>query len=432
MLMSPGPFAPRKIAVIGAGISGMGAAYRLADHHHVVLYEAEGRLGGHARTRMGGRRGDQPVDTGFIVFNRANYPHLVALFNELDVPVVKSDMSFAASVRGGTFEYGLHSLRALFGQAGQVTTPAYWRMLRDVLRFNRGAEAASREPGLTVAGLMDRLGVGPWFRDYYIAPLSGAIWSTPTEKIMDFPAEAMIRFFRNHALLGVYGQHQWWTVQGGSASYVRRLGDAMRGKGVDIRLSSPIAGVRRTIGGVEVRAEGGQWERFDEVVFATHSDDTLRLLSDPTPQERRVLGAIRYQPNQVVLHSDPSVMPKSRAVWASWNYAEAADSSAETIDLTYWMNRLQPWLVDEPLFGTLNSRQTIREDLIWDQTVLRHPVYDLAAFAAQEQAAVMNGDNNTWFCGAWMKNGFHEDGLSSAMDVVARIAARPALAVAAE
>jgi uncharacterized protein len=417
--------------VIGAGISGMGAAYRLADSHHVVLYEAEGRLGGHARTRMAGRRGDQAVDTGFIVFNRANYPHLVDLFTALDVPVVTSDMSFGASIRGGAFEYGLKDLRALFAQPANALKPAYLGMLRDVMRFNRGAEAAC-EPGMTIGGLMDKLRLGQWFRDYYLAPLSGAIWSTPTERIMDFPAEAMIRFFRNHALLGIYGQHQWWTVQGGSTQYVRRLAERMRAKGVDIRLSSPIAGVRRTLRGAEVRAYGGQWERFDEVVFATHSDDSLALLADATPQEQRVLGAIRYQPNDVVLHSDPGVMAKRRAVWASWNYTEKADKGSDTIDLTYWMNSLQPWLVDDPLFVTLNSTRAIREDVIWDQTVLRHPVYDLAAFAAQEEAAAMNGDNGTWFCGAWMKNGFHEDGLSSAMDVVAGIAARPALSVAAE
>lgn len=432
MMSSTGAAVPKRIAVIGAGISGMGAAYRLASDHRVVLFEAEGRLGGHARTRMAGARGDQAVDTGFIVFNYANYPHLAALFAELDVPVTKSDMSFGASVAGGRVEYGLRTLGALFAQRRNIVRPGFWRMCRDVLHFNKRAVVAAQDADLTIGGLIAKLRLGRWFRDYYLLPLSGAIWSTPTEKILDFPAAAMIRFFQNHALMALSGQHQWWTVQGGSAQYVRRLGAAMAARGVDIRLSAPIAAVRRMAHGVEVQAIGTAWERFDEVIFATHSDDTLALLADPTDQETRVLGAIRYQPNDVVLHSDASVMPQRRAVWSSWNYAEAPDKGCERIDLTYWMNSLQPWLKADPLFVTLNSTRKIRADLIWDRTVLRHPVYDVEALAAQEEAAAMNGENRTWFCGAWMKNGFHEDGLSSAMDVVRGITADAGLALAAE
>ena len=432
MPVTNGAAAAKKIAIIGAGISGMGAAHMLAADHRVVLFESESRLGGHARTRMAGRLGDQAVDTGFIVFNYANYPHLARLFAELDVPVVKSSMSFGASIRGGALEYGLASLSALFAQPANLLNPGFLRMCRDVARFNRHAAAAAAEPGLTVGGLCAKLGLGRYFRDYYIAPLSGAIWSTPTEKIMDFPAQAMITFFQNHALMSVTGQHQWYTVEGGSVQYVSRLGTAMLAAGVDIRLGAHVAGVRRTPRGVEVRTHGAEWERFDEVVFATHSDDTLALLSDATPQEARVLGAIRYQPNDVVLHSDTSVMPKRRKVWSSWNYTEAADKGTERIDLTYWMNSLQPWLTADPLFVTLNATRPIREDLIWDSTVLRHPVYDLAALAAQEEARVMNGDNRTWFCGAWMKNGFHEDGLGSAVDVVTALNAATELRVAAE
>jgi len=426
------PTTRKRIAVIGAGISGMGAAYHLAPDHQVVLFEACPRLGGHARTRLAGPKGDQPVDTGFIVFNYGNYPHLAALFAELDVPVVKSDMSFGASVAQGRVEYGLRSLGALLAQKRNLARPGFLRMCRDVMHFNRHAVRTAQDPQMTVGGLIAQLGLGPWFRDYYLLPLSGAIWSTPVERILDFPAHAMIRFFQNHALLGVTGQHQWWTVDGGSANYVGRLGRAMVARGVDVRLGAPVAGVRRTLQGVEVRARGAEWQHFDEVVFATHSDDTLALLADPTAAETRVLGAIRYQPNDVTLHSDISVMPRRRVVWSSWNYAEAADKSCDRIDLTYWMNSLQPWLRADPLFVTLNTTRPIRQDLIWDQTVLRHPVYDTAALAAQGQAAAMNGDNATWFCGAWMKNGFHEDGLSSAIDVVRGLGAPGAMAVAAE
>lgn len=418
------PVAPRSIAVIGGGISGMGAAHMLSAANRVTLFEAEPRLGGHARTIIAGKNGDQPVDTGFIVFNYANYPHLVDLFEQLDVPVVKSNMSFGASVDQGRLEYGLASMAALFAQKRNLANPRFLRMVRDVVHFNAKALNAANDTSMTVADLLAKLGTGEYFRDFYLLPLSGAIWSTPKEKIMDFPAYAMMRFFENHALLHHTGQHQWYTVQGGSVSYVQRLEAAMRRATVDIRLSAPIESVRRTGHGVEVRAHGGVAEVFDDVIFATHSDDTLRLLSDATPQERAELGAIKYQPNDIVLHGDASIMPKRRACWSSWVYTEDATTTSEQIDLTYWMNSLQPIPQDDPHFVTLNTRRPIREDLIYDQVTLRHPVYDLAALKAQQNIAAFNGQNHTWFCGAWMKNGFHEDGLSSAVDVVRALEAR--------
>ena len=411
------PGATGKVAVIGAGISGMGAAHMLAADRHVTLFEAEPRLGGHARTIMAGKRGDQPVDTGFIVFNYANYPHMAELFANLDVPVVKSNMSFGASLRGGALEYGLADLGAVFAQKRNAANPRFLRMLRDILRFNAHASRVAQDRSLTLSQFLDRLGTGNWFRDHYLLPLSGAIWSTPVEKIMDFPAHAMISFFENHALLSHTGQHQWYTVQGGSVEYVRRLGDAMRAQGVEMRLGCPVAGVRRTARGVQVRPRGGEWEGFDEVVFATHSDDSLALLADATPEERANLGAIRYQPNDIVLHSDAGVMPRRRAVWSSWNYTEVADKHSDRIDLTYWMNSLQPIPQDDPHFVTLNSTRPIRDDLIHDQVTLRHPVYDLPALAAQDRVRARNGAANTWFCGAWLGHGFHEDGLLSAVNV---------------
>ncbi|HKL69040.1 NAD(P)/FAD-dependent oxidoreductase [Salibaculum sp.] len=431
MPTQPGASRQSRIAVIGAGISGMGAAHELARDHQVVLFEAEPRLGGHARTRMAGPRGDQPVDTGFIVFNYANYPHLAALFDKLDVPVIKSDMSFGASVDGGRVEYGLKSLPALFAQRRNALRPSFLRMCRDVMRFNARGLDLSGDSDLTVGGLLDRLGSGAWFRDYYILPLSGAIWSTPKEKILDFPAHAMMTFFKNHALLGVHGQHQWYTVEGGSQEYVSRLGHSLAQRGVALRLGCPVDAVRRTASGVEIKTDGAEWEAFDEVIFASHSDQSFRMLADPTSAERASLGNFRYQPNTVLLHSDASVMPRRRAVWSSWNYTEAADKGTEKIDLTYWMNSLQSWL-EEPLFVTLNSTRQIREDLIWDEVTLHHPVYDLSALEAQRGCARINGDNNTWFCGAWMKDGFHEDGLSSAMDVVEGIRAKATARLAAQ
>jgi predicted NAD/FAD-binding protein len=433
MPFEAGAGAPRKIAVIGAGISGMGAAYMLSDGNHVTLFEAEKRLGGHARTVMAGKRGDQPVDTGFIVFNYANYPHLARLFGELDVPVTKSNMSFGASIGGGRLEYALTSLDALFAQRRNAVNPHFLRMVRDIFRFNKkGLALAKANPTLTIGEFLGLLGTGPWFRDHYLLPFSGAIWSTPTEKIMDFPAYAMMQFFENHALLNATGQHQWYTVDGGSVQYVSRLETALIAKGADLRLGAPVEAVRRSVSGVEVRPWGGDWEMFDEVVFATHSDDSLNMLADPSPAEKAALGAVAYQPNDIVLHADASMMPKRRNVWASWVYTEDAHVKSDRIDLTYWMNSLQPIPQDDPHFVTLNSKRTIRVELIYDQVTLRHPVYDLAALQAQKDVAAFNGTNRTWFCGAWMKNGFHEDGISSAVDVVEEIRRTSAMQVAAE
>jgi predicted NAD/FAD-binding protein len=419
--------------VIGAGIAGMGAAHLLARDHNVVLFEDENRLGGHARTVVAGRNGDQPVDTGFIVFNYATYPHLTKLFAELEVPVAKSNMSFGVSIDGGRMEYALKSLSSLVARRRNAVSPAFWRMVRDILRFNAEGPRVASDPDMTIGQLLDTLGTGPWFRDYYILPFSGAIWSTPTRDILDFPAQALLRFFENHGLLDPKKNHQWYTVDGGSVQYVSRLGASLDRRGVDVRLSAGVAAVRRDGMGVEVRTRGGEWEGFDEVVFATHSDTTLSLLSDANGVERAALSAIRYQPNEAVLHADTSLMPKRRAAWASWVYSEERGVRPDRIGVSYWMNSLQPIPLNDPMFVTLNPTRAIREDLIYDQVSFAHPVYDVAALAAQSTMRAINGQNRTWFCGAWMRNGFHEDGLASAVDVVEAMAARPEeLAVAAE
>lgn len=426
------PPSTRSVAVIGGGISGMGAAHALAERNRVVLFEAEPRLGGHARTRPAGRTGELSVDTGFIVFNHVNYPNLTALFDQLEVPVRRSDMSFGASLDGGKFEYGLRDLRAVLAQPSNLARRDYLGMLRDLFRFNREALEASREPGLTVGGLVEKLGLGTWFRDRYLLPVSGAIWSTPKEGILDFPAASLVAFFRNHNLLQASGQHTWYTVAGGSMNYVSRLARAMERRGVEIRSGTPVQSVRRGPMGVEIRTHAMDWELFDEVVFATHSDDSLRLLDDPTEAERLSLGAIRYQPNEVILHGDASLMPRRRAAWSSWVYTEDPAHPNDRIDLTYWMNSLQRWLADEQVFVTLNTTRPIDEGLVWDTATFRHPVYDTAAIAAQKDVAAMNGANRTWYCGAWMGYGFHEDGLASGLDVARQMEAQPAMRMAAE
>lgn len=403
----------------------MAAAHLLARDHAVTLYEAEGRLGGHARTVMAGLRGDQPVDTGFIVFNKVNYPNLVALFDKLDVPVCESDMSFGASIGGGWLEYGLRNLDALFAQRRNAASPRFLRMCRDILHFNRNAPAlAAADPALTIGGLLGRLGTSDWFRDHYITPISGAIWSTPVQGILDFPAHALVRFFQNHALMSVTGQHQWFTVRGGSAQYVSRLQAELLRQGAELRLATPVAAIRREANGVFLRAHGGEWELYDDVVLATHSDISLRLLTDPRPEERAALSAVRYQPNSATLHRDARVMPRSRRAWSSWVYCEPAGRRPDRIDLTYWMNSLQPIRQDDPMFVTLNSNHPIAEEMIYDQVTFHHPVYDHAALAAQASVRSWNGRAGTWYCGAWMRDGFHEDGFASAVDVAGAMAAR--------
>jgi uncharacterized protein len=402
----------------------MSAAHFLSATNSVVLYEDEGRLGGHARTVLAGKRGDQPVDTGFIVFNRATYPNLIRLFDQLDVPVKESVMSFGASIGGGRLEYALTSFDAIFAQRRNIANPKFLRMLSDIVRFNRQAETVASDPTLTISGLLQKLGTGDWFRDHYITPFSGAIWSTPTKGILDFPADALVRFFRNHALLGYQGQHQWYTVAGGSREYVSRLERSLVRRGVDLRLATPVQSIRRVPGGVALRAKGCEPEMFDEVVLATHSDISLRLLADATAAETAALSAIRYQPNHAVLHADATMMPKRRKVWSSWSYVESTQGPGARIDLTYWMNSLQGIPQTDPMFITLNSARPIRQELIYDEVTFAHPVFDHAALRAQRDLAAMNGQTGVWFCGAWMQNGFHEDGIASALAVAEAMGGR--------
>ncbi len=408
---------PERVAIIGGGISGMAAAYLLSPHYAVSLFEAEPRLGGHARTITAGINGDQPVDTGFIVFNYANYPHLTKLFRDLDVPVAKSDMSFGASIDGGRIEYGLRSLGTLAAQKRNLLRPGFARMVRDILRFNAEAEAVAGDDSVTIGELMDRMRLGRWFQNYYLTPFCGAIWSTPTEQIRDFPARALLQFFRNHALLDTNGQHQWWTVDGGSVEYVRRLERALRGRSVALHVGKPVLGVQRTGTQAVVANAEGPHEPFDHVVFACHSDAALKLLDRPTAREQAALSAIKFQDNAMVLHRDERQMPKRRAVWWSWVYKSDTRRPQPAIGVTYWMNRLQNIPERDPLFVSLNPSVPVREELIYDEKTFRHPVFDTGALAAQQQLRDMQGENNTWFAGAYTRHGFHEDGFASAVRI---------------
>ena len=424
--MEPCPTGARKrrIAVVGGGIAGLGAAWLLARAHDVALFEAAPRVGGHARTvvaRTGGR--DVPVDTGFIVFNRVNYPNLCRLFDRLDVPLRRSDMSFAVSVDGGAVEYGCRNLRAALAQPANATNPRFWRMVRDIAVFNRTALAeAAADPGLTLGGLIRRRRLGPWFEHYYLLPMSGAIWSTPRARMRSFPAGVLARFFANHGLLSFTGQHQWWTVAGGSRAYVSRLAAQVRAR---FRTRAAVEAVHRGPAGVRVKAAGQDAEEFDDVVFACHADAALAILKDARPDERRILGGIPFRRNRFVLHTDTRLMPRRRSCWSSWVYLARSQPAEDRPSVTYWMNSLQGIPRDTPLFGTLNPALDIDDASILDEHTFDHPQYDFGAIAAQAELASIQGRADTWYCGAWTGNGFHEDGLASGLRVARQLGVAP-------
>ncbi|MBU2980467.1 FAD-dependent oxidoreductase [Lentibacter algarum] len=405
----------KKIAIVGGGISGLSAAYYLSPYHDVTLFEAAPRLGGHARTVMAGKNGDQPVDTGFIVFNYVTYPYLTRLFRDLDVPVIKSEMSFGASINDGWLEYGLSGMGAITAQKRNLLRPQFYKMIADIIRYGKHAEAAAKDDNKTIGELVDELGLGDWFRNNYLMPMCGAIWSTPVDDVDQFPAKSLVQFFRNHALLAGAGQHQWWTVKGGSIEYVRRLEAALIARGCSIHTNTPVHRAQRDAFEVRIDAGDGLSVEFDEMILACHSDQALRILGeDASDAESNALGSIRYQPNTAVLHSDPGQMPKRRACWSSWAYR----SQGGDIGVTYWMNKLQNIPEDDPLFVTLNPSTEIPQEAVYDKVEFAHPVFDQAALRAQQDIRQMQGRNRTWFAGAWNRHGFHEDGIASAVRIV--------------
>ncbi len=406
-----------RIAIIGTGIAGLGSAYLLHPHHEITVYEKAARVGGHSRTVTVDYDG-QPVavDTGFIVFNRPNYPNLCGLFAHLGVPTHASDMTFAASIRDGWLEWGARDLDAVIGQRRNLLRPQFGLLLRDVMIFNAQAQnVVERHPELSLEGLIRKLGLGDWFRRYYLLPMSGAIWSCPPCEMMSFPARTLVRFFANHHLLSFTGQPQWRTVSGGAQEYVRRLVAPFASR---IRVAcGAVAVTRPRPGQVEIRDSQGGVESYDQVVMASHGNETLALLKDADGEERAALGAFRYQENRAVLHRDQSLMPRRRRCWASWVYTSDGDFLHPKITVTYWMNLLQGIDQRYPLFVSLNPKRDIPEELVFDSCSFDHPVFDQAAISAQAQIAGLQGRRGTWFAGAHLGHGFHEDGLASAVRV---------------
>ncbi|HTK85752.1 MAG TPA: FAD-dependent oxidoreductase [Patescibacteria group bacterium] len=399
-----------KIAIIGTGISGLGAAYLLNPLHNITVYEKNDYIGGHSRTIT--LPDGRAVDTGFIVYNERNYPLLLGLFRHLNVPVIKSEMSFGASIGNGWLEYGS---KGMFGQVANILRPRYWRMLADILRFNRQAPAFIDRPGnITLGTCLDQLKMGDWSRRYYIQAMGAAIWSCSIETILDFPAQTFLRFFQNHGLLTVNDHPQWYTVKGGSREYVSRLTASFRDK---IVTGCGVKTVSRSGGKVQIHDERGAVREFDHVVFACHADQTLQLLNDADEKERDIFESFGFQENRLIVHRDTSFMPKHRKCWASWVYLSGeTEDKKPVVSLSYWMNNLQS-LPGDPVIITLNPGRRPAENTIVDEHVFDHPVFTQAAINAQERIPELQGYKNTWHCGAWQRYGFHEDGLLSAVNM---------------
>jgi hypothetical protein len=415
----------RSVAVIGAGIAGLSAAWLLRGDADVMLYEREPRLGGHADTQqvvVGGT--EVAVDTGFIVYNTLNYHHLTALFDHLCIETESSDMSFGVSIGEGALEYAGGSFPQLFVQKRNIARPRFLMMLRDTVRFYREApRLLDTDEHPSLGAYLARNGYGQAFIDDHILPMGAAIWSASVTAMREFPARSFIRFFINHGLLRLTDRPQWRTVTGGSRRYVARIEAAL---GPAVRKGVPVAAITRDAGGVTIALADGASARHDAVVLATHGDEALRLLADASDDERRVLGAVRTQANRMVLHTDAALMPRRKGAWSSWNYLarDGADHGRE-VALTYWMNRLQNLVTPEPLLVTLNPLAEPDPRRVLLEKTYRHPCYDAAMIAAQGALPALQGVRNTWFCGAWTAYGFHEDGIASAVSVARDLGIAP-------
>ncbi|MBL8729470.1 MAG: FAD-dependent oxidoreductase [Planctomycetes bacterium] len=405
----------KRLAIVGTGVAGLVAAERLCRHHDVTVFEAEPRLGGHTHTvDVDGPDGTVAVDTGFIVCNDRTYPGFLALMQRLGVRLRPTEMSFSVRCERTGLEYNGSSLSQLFAQRSNLLRPRFWGMLRDILRFHRDAPALLGGDA-TLADVLQQARYGRAFAEHYLVPMMAAIWSAEPQRLLAMPATFFVRFFHNHGMLQVRGRPQWLTVVGGSRSYLDPLSAPFRDR---IRTGAPVVAVRREADGVAVQVEGAAAERFHGVVLAVHSDQALRLLADASDGERGVLGAIPYQPNDVVLHTDERLLPRRRRAWAAWNYHLGAGTTPRAT-VTYCMNLLQGLPGPVTYNVTLNRTEAIDPQKILRRFVYHHPIFDAAGVAAQAAVPDLNGRRRVWFCGAWCGYGFHEDGVQAALRVVA-------------
>jgi predicted NAD/FAD-binding protein len=408
-----------RIAVVGSGISGLSAAWLLSRSHQVTLFEAENRLGGHTHTVDVTLAGQTfPVDTGFLVFNHRTYPELTRLFDTLGVETVASDMSFSVRLDQPDLEWAGTSLGTVFGQRANLARPDFWRMLRDILRFNR---EAVREPALASSmALGDYLrsrGYGKPFIEWYLLPMAAAIWSCPASQMLEFPLSSFVTFCRNHGLLQVTNRPQWRTVKGGGREYVNRLAAGIG----EIHLGQPVESLRPRAGKIEL-VSGSVSGMYDQVVLASHSDQSRAILAAHYPAQARLLRQMPYQPNRAVLHSDASVLPRRRNLWAAWNYQSGHSALSERpVAVHYLINRLQPLPTETPVIVSLNPLQELDPSRIHGEFHYSHPVFTRHAASIQRQIAVGNGRDGIWLAGAWLGYGFHEDGLASALRVARKL-----------
>jgi uncharacterized protein len=406
-----------KIAVVGTGISGLSAAWLLTQKHDVTVFEADTRPGGHSHTvdTVLQDGAALPVDTGFIVYNEVTYPNLTALFAHLGTPTKPSEMSFAVSLDDGDLEYSGTDIAGIFAQKSNILNFRFWSMLRDIVRFYRNAPRDVAKLGLASLGeYLDAFGYGQAFRQDHLYPMAAAVWSLPARQVAEYPAAAFVTFCQNHGLLKITDRPDWRTVDGGARVYVEALCAPFKEK---LRLGSPVQFIRRDLGGVFIRTANGSEEKFDHVVIAAHADQALAMLGDPTPEERKILGAFRYSRNEAVLHKDASLMPRRRKVWSSWNYMAKRGASAGPVSVTYWMNRLQNIPEATPRFVTLNPIVEPRAELVIQRQICEHPIFDAEAIAAQDALWSLQGRRGAWFCGAYFGSGFHEDGLQAGLAV---------------
>ncbi|MFK8068438.1 MAG: NAD(P)/FAD-dependent oxidoreductase [Gammaproteobacteria bacterium] len=409
-----------RIAIIGTGISGLGAAYLLAPENDLVIYEKNKYVGGHSRTiniPIGNKQ--TPVDTGFIVFNDRNYPNLQGLFRELGVAYEKSDMSFGVSINNGYLEYGSNSM---FAQAINLIRPKFWGMLWDIIRFNRNASRMIEEsPDISLADFLGRMNMGEWFQQYYLLAMGAAIWSCPIDTILKFPARTYLQFFKNHGLLSINDHPQWFTVTGGSEQYTKLLTKKFKEK---IKINCQVTNLFQKGKKFYVIDSNGHQEAFDQVIFACHADEALSIIDQPTKEEDDLLGSFHYQENKIIVHSDIDFMPKRKSCWSSWVYLSGGKSTeSPKVSLSYWMNNLQNIDPENPVFVTLNPGERPRESLIYEDHVFTHPIFDEPAIKAQQNIDQIQGVRGLWFCGAYQGYGFHEDGLLSAVNVAKKMGA---------